>query len=334
MKTRRTEQAITRKEGKTMKIKVKKQLEEVLKGVTTGEERALRIGATVKINRCPHLPEVVGEQAEIVDMQIQEFDEYATYPVWVKMITGERKGKIYGFHYDEIEVPPETGGEGTDKIKAVEQLEEMLKTMRLGGTVKIKKCDSLPEVVGVEAEIVDMQIQEFDRHATYPLWVKITSGERKGKVYGFHYDEVEVLPRVQAVKIPKSNLAEQLEEILKGINTLDELSEIEKAINEVKGKVIAEPAPGFWEGKTPCWETLRCPEAIRNECPAFKHQDLPCWQIEGTYTKLHEGGQKGDNTDICRVCRVYMRWGNNEPIEIKLSGKGFNHPLRVEEKIT
>jgi len=213
--------------------------------------------------------------------------------------------------------------------------------MKIGDMVKIKKCDSIPEVVGENADIVDMQIQEFEKYTVYPLWVKMTSGERKGKIYGFGYDEVEILPKVYEAQIAskrggvetvKTKVAEQVEELLRGVTTVEEIAEVERAINEAKGKVLVEPALGFWEGKTPCWEMFRCPEAMRNECPAFKYRTLPCWQIEGTYCKLLDYGQRGDGTDICQVCRVYKRWGHGEPIELKLFGKGFNPAGKVVPK--
>jgi len=90
--------------------------------------------------------------------------------------------------------------------------------------------------------------------------------------------------------------------------------------------MMMKTALGFWGGKTPCWEIFCCPETIRDECPAFKYRNLPCWQIEGTYCKLLDYGQRGDSTDICWVCQVYKRYGNGEPIEIKHFGKGFNRP--------
>jgi len=215
------------------------------------------------------------------------------------------------------------------------------KTMKIGDAVKIKKCGSMLEVVGENADIVDMQIQEFEKYTVYPLWVKMTSGERKGRIYGFQYDEVEALPKAYEAQVVskrggtetvKTKVAEQLEELLKGVTTVEEVAEVEKAINEAKGKVLAEPALGFWEGKTPCWEMFRCPEAMRNECPAFKYRTLPCWQIEGTYCKLLDYGARGDGTDICQVCRVYKKWGHGEPIEIKLCGKGFNPAGKVVPK--
>ena len=122
----------------------------------------------------------------------------------------------------------------------------------------------------------------------------------------------------------KKKVLEQVEEIVKDVTTVEEITEIERVISEVKGKILPEPTLGFWEGKTPCWEMFRCPEAMKNECPAFKYRSLPCWQIEGTYCKLYDYGAKGDGTDICQVCRVYKRWGHGETIDIKLLGKGFN----------
>ena len=122
----------------------------------------------------------------------------------------------------------------------------------------------------------------------------------------------------------KTTIAEQMEEILRGVSTVEEIAEMEKAIEEAKGKITIEPASGFWAGKTPCWEMFRCPEEVREECPAFKYRSTPCWEIEGTYCKLFDYGAKGNGTEICQYCRVYKRWGQDKPTEIKLRGKGFN----------
>jgi len=205
--------------------------------------------------------------------------------------------------------------------------------MEIGDTVKIKECGSIPGLVGEKAEVVEMQMQEFEKYRVYPLWAKVTSGERVGKIYGFRYNEIEILPKAYEAKVTsiergetamKKKAIEQMEEIVKGVTTVEEIAEIERVISEVKGKILPEPTLGFWEGKTPCWEMFRCPEAMKTECPAFKYRSLPCWQIEGTYSKLYDYGAKGDGTDICQVCRVYKRYGHGEPIEIKLFGKGFN----------
>ncbi len=120
---------------------------------------------------------------------------------------------------------------------------------------------------------------------------------------------------------------EQVKQLLKGVVTVEEVAEVESIIEEAKGKILAEPSLGFWEGKTPCWEMFRCPEAMRDECPAFKYRSLPCWEIEGTYCKRDDYGSTGQDTTICKVCRVYKRWGHGEPIEIKLFGRGIDTHL-------
>ncbi len=62
--------------------------------------------------------------------------------------------------------------------------------IRVGALCQIKDCKEIPGVHGVLGQIVDMQIQEDYVYTTYPLWIKILSGEKSGKVYGFKYEEV------------------------------------------------------------------------------------------------------------------------------------------------
>ena len=125
----------------------------------------------------------------------------------------------------------------------------------------------------------------------------------------------------------KAKELEQVKRLLKGVVTVEEVAEVESIIEAAKGKILLEPSLGFWEGKTPCWEMFRCPEAVRDECPAFKYRSLPCWEIEGTYCKLDNYGTTGQDTAICEMCRVYKRWGHGEPIEIKLLGRGIDTPV-------
>lgn len=82
----------------------------------------------------------------------------------------------------------------------------------------------------------------------------------------------------------------------------------------------------FWAGKTPCWQMCHCPPVIRDECPASTYTSLPCWEIEGTYSKLQmkDNVATGTDTSICEVCRVYKMYGDGKPIELKLRGKGID----------
>jgi hypothetical protein len=83
----------------------------------------------------------------------------------------------------------------------------------------------------------------------------------------------------------------------------------------------------FWTGKSPCWEVSRCTNMIKAECPAFRYQFQPCWEIEGTYCKLNDFGTDGKDTSICQICRVYKAYGEEQPISIKLIGRGISTSL-------
>lgn len=91
---------------------------------------------------------------------------------------------------------------------------------------------------------------------------------------------------------------------------------------------VKEPI-NFWQDKTPCWELCHCPEVIKSQCPASKYPSLPCWEIEGTYLKLDDDVNKGDDNSICQVCRVYKKYSEGKPIRIRLRGKGLDTHYRV-----
>jgi hypothetical protein len=125
----------------------------------------------------------------------------------------------------------------------------------------------------------------------------------------------------------EKRVVEQVETILNGTVTTEELAEIEKIIQEARGRIPAEKNLGFWAGKTPCWEMSNCPRALRQECPATKNLGTPCWEIEGTYCKLDDYGATGRDTNICQVCRVYKKYGKDAPINITVFGQGFTPTL-------
>lgn len=128
----------------------------------------------------------------------------------------------------------------------------------------------------------------------------------------------------------KNEIIEQVEELVKGAVTAEEFAEIEKVITEAKGKVLLDVDLGFWKGKTPCWDMCKCPSSIRQECPSFKKRDLPCWEIEGTYSKVDDYVVTCHGKSICHACCVYKRFGNGKPIKIKLFAQGLN-PTFVQQ---
>ena len=102
------------------------------------------------------------------------------------------------------------------------------------------------------------------------------------------------------------------------------IQEIEEQVNE---------PVSFWTDKKPCWEMCHCPEDIKQQCPAPKYPFVACWELEGTYLKLSDNGDRGDDINICKVCRVYKRYGEGNPIKIKLRGRGLDSYCRyVKEK--
>jgi len=110
------------------------------------------------------------------------------------------------------------------------------------------------------------------------------------------------------------------------IRKTKEVGKIGEAIGKERGR-------DFWAGKTPCWEMCHCPQMIREECPVSKYAFLPCWEIEGTYCKLDDYGATGRDTTICELCRVYKRWGQGKPIELKLLGRGIDTSLGAVQRL-
>jgi len=105
-------------------------------------------------------------------------------------------------------------------------------------------------------------------------------------------------------------------------------------VRRVREVAEREGTPDFWQGKTACWEMCHCPEVIKSECPASKYRSLPCWEIEGTYCKLTADGTGGNDISMCQVCQVYKQWGGNQPITLKLFGKGIDSLRRyLNEKV-
>jgi len=108
---------------------------------------------------------------------------------------------------------------------------------------------------------------------------------------------------------------------------------MKKALMEAQDRkedLFEERGTDFWEGKTACWQMTQCPPAIRDDCPASKYTYLPCWEIEGTYSKLRKKGKDviENDTSLCETCRVYRKYGDGKRIELKLRGRGIDATLK------
>jgi hypothetical protein len=62
----------------------------------------------------------------------------------------------------------------------------------------------------------------------------------------------------------------------------------------------------FWAktAQTPCWEVRNCPPEKRESCPAYAHQEFPCWQV----FRSPDGPLK----EACLDCAVF----HNAPIPL------------------
>lgn len=90
-----------------------------------------------------------------------------------------------------------------------------------------------------------------------------------------------------------------------------------------------EEIAGFWRGKTPCWKMCNCPESIMRQCPAIKRAVAPCWEMEGTYLKTSGGGQRRDDIEMCKACRVYRRYGFDSVFETDNRNISQGYPKNI-----
>ena len=83
-----------------------------------------------------------------------------------------------------------------------------------------------------------------------------------------------------------------------------EAKEMAKTMEKIETAAETRDDKGFkfWTGKSPCWELSHCTNMVKAECPAFKYQFLPCWEIEGTYCKLDDYGADGKVIRCRTIC--------------------------------
>jgi hypothetical protein len=275
----------------------------------TKQDTSFRMGKLVRVIISDPKSELSGELGQIVDMQIQEVERYRTYPLWVKMLTGKKLERICGFQYEEVQLIPEICPQRLPLVQAIDEFDSYLK-WRIGGEVKIIHCEFLSGLIGECGEIVDLQIQEFEKYRTFPVWVKILTGKSVGKIYGFHYDELDIKSDFRVERMNQTPLYNKLDDILGETGNIEELARLMGVMQRIRRQAVTEKASGFWEGKKPCWEMIGCSELVRNKCPAFSYQIFPCWQLEGTCSKHYSVGSQTYEANRCQSCQVYQRWGN------------------------
>jgi hypothetical protein len=62
----------------------------------------IKIGSILQVNRCYEIAGVHGALGQVVDIQTPDIETYVSYPLWIRILTGEQKGKIHGFNYGEV----------------------------------------------------------------------------------------------------------------------------------------------------------------------------------------------------------------------------------------
>ena len=67
----------------------------------------------------------------------------------------------------------------------------------------------------------------------------------------------------------------------------------------------------------PCWDLKRCSPKARENCPATKDSERPCWVLHSD--------EKGCDAFTCRTCEVY-RFGAYCTEDLKVLLRGFQKP--------
>ncbi|MEW6087071.1 MAG: HD-GYP domain-containing protein [bacterium] len=108
----------------------------------------------------------------------------------------------------------------------------------------------------------------------------------------------------------------------------EELSNATEKISELMLNVVQKKQLGIRYNNpylSPCWEIKKC---VKKECPAYKADNLRCWQIAGTYCAKGVSGEMAGKIKDCRLCKVYKTSIPNELADI---GEDFNNMMVVLE---
>ncbi len=77
-----------------------------------------------------------------------------------------------------------------------------------------------------------------------------------------------------------------------------------------------------------CWEAKNCD---KKDCPAYKSENLRCWQVAGTYCMGKVTGKFAEKINDCKICNVYKK---GTPNELTTIGEDFNNMMIVIESIS
>lgn len=62
-----------------------------------------------------------------------------------------------------------------------------------------------------------------------------------------------------------------------------------------------------------CWEFMKCPPKICDECPAYPDRGLDCWKVTGTKCAFGaiEKATLLEKLDYCKRCGYYIEYANH-----------------------
>lgn len=108
----------------------------------------------------------------------------------------------------------------------------------------------------------------------------------------------------------------------------EDLSNAKERISELMLNVIQKKQLGIRYNNPhliPCWEMKNCGE---KDCPAYKSENLRCWQVAGTFCAKGASGKMAKKIKDCRLCHVYK---TSIPDELADIGEDFNNMMMVLE---
>ena len=86
----------------------------------------------------------------------------------------------------------------------------------------------------------------------------------------------------------------------------DQSEEMRIIVNQLARLVQGRAGGGEGAGVT-CWEVKNCPDARRENCPAYPDAGAECWMVTGTLCGGEEQGSFHEKLANCKQCEVYLK---------------------------